>query len=395
MSLLFVVLTAIVLVLGISSYHNVVTDADRVLGILSENKGRFPMENDKFGHPLPPDMSPEIPYESRYFSSVLNAETETVVYVETSRIIAINTTKALEFTKKALDGDASGFIENFRYKKHTEGNVLRITFLDCGRKLDAMHGFIFNSACVIFVGYLVVFLLVMFFSQRIMQPINESYEKQKRFITDAGHEIKTPLTIIQADVDVLEMELGENEWLDDIKRQAKRLAALTNDLVYLARMEEAETKLQMVEFSLSDAVKEAAASFQALAKAQGIHFSSQMQEMLSLKGNEQAIHQLVTILLDNAVKYCSREGNVSLSLERQGKQAKLSVYNTTEYAIPKENQEMLFERFYRNDPSRNSETGGYGIGLSIAKAIVEAHNGKIQVKASDENSLEMTVFLPM
>ncbi len=395
MSVLFVVLTTILVVLGISSYRNVVKDADRVLGILSENKGRFPMENDKYGHPLPPDMSPEIPYESRYFSTVLNAETESVIYVETSRIIAINTTLALEFTKNALEGDDSGFIENFRYKKYAEGNILRITFLDCGRKLDAMRGFIFNSASVILVGYLVVFVLVMIFSQRIMQPMNESYEKQKRFITDAGHEIKTPLTIIQADVDVLEMEFGENEWLDDIKRQAKRLAALTNDLVYLARMEEAETKLQMVEFSLSDAVKDATMSFQAIAKSQGIHFNSQIQPMLSLKGNEQAIQQLVTILLDNAVKYCTKEGKVSLTLERQGKQAKFSVYNTTEHVIPKENLEVIFERFYRSDPSRNSETGGHGIGLSIAKAIVNAHSGKIQVKASDEHALEMIVLLPM
>ena len=395
MSLLFVVLAAIVVVLGFSSYYNVIKDADSVLEILSENNGRFPIENDKIGNSLPPDMSPETPYESRYFSAVMNAETKSVIYVETSRIISINTTTALAYAREAVDGADSGFVENFRYQKHTEEGILRITFLDCGRKLDAMWSFIFTSAGVILAGYLVVFVLVAFFSQHIMQPMNESYEKQKRFITDAGHEIKTPLTIIQADVDVLEMDIGENEWLDDIKRQAKRLAALTNDLVYLARMEEAETAIQMVEFPISDVVSEAAASFQALAKAQGVEFSCKIQPMLSLKGNEQAVHQLVTILLDNALKYCSQEGKVSISLEKQGKNMRLVVYNTTEHAIPKENLEVLFERFYRSDPSRNSETGGHGIGLSIAKAVVNAHNGKIQVKTEDGKSLEMTVLFPI
>lgn len=394
MAVLFVVLSAILVVLGFASYYNVVNDADSVLEILSENKGRFPL-GDKIGNGLPPDMSPETPYESRYFSAVLNAETNSVIYVETSRIIAINTTTALAYAREAVDGAESGFVENFRYKKHTEEGILRITFLDCGRKLDAMWNFIFTSAGVILAGYLVVFILVTFFSQHIMQPINESYEKQKRFITDAGHEIKTPLTIIQADADVLEMEIGENEWLDDIKKQAKRLAALTNDLVYLARMEEAENSMQMVEFPISDVVSEAAASFQALAKAQGVEFTYKVQSMLSLKGNEQAIHQLVTILLDNALKYCSKEGKVIISLEKQSKNLRLAVYNTTEHPIPKENLEVLFERFYRSDPSRNSEMGGHGIGLSIAKAIASAHNGKIQVKTEDGTSLEMIVLFPI
>ncbi len=394
MALLFVVLSTILVVLGVVSYQNVVKDADSVLKILSENKGRFPIEDDKFGNGLPPNMSPEIPYESRYFSVVLDRETESVIYVETSRIISINTSAALSYANEALDGEESGFLESFRYKKYVDEDVLRITFLDCGRKLDAMRRFILTSAGVIFVGYLVVFVLVAFFSQRIMRPVNESYEKQKRFITDAGHEIKTPLTIIQADSDVLEMEIGENEWLEDIKRQAKRLSALTNDLVYLARMEEAETTMHMVEFPISDVVSESAASFYGLAKAHGIDFTCDIQPMLSLRGNEQAIHQLVTILLDNALKYCSREGKVTLSLDKHGKNIRLVVYNNTEHEIPRENLGVLFERFYRSDPSRNSQTGGHGIGLSIAKAIVSAHGGKILVRTEDGKSLEMSVVLP-
>ncbi len=393
MSVLFCVLAAILVILGVSAYCNVVQEADEVLEILSENKGRFPKGEDKFGNGLPPHMSPETPYESRYFSVVLDKDTSSVIYVETSKIIAINTTTAISYAELALEGRECGFVEHFRYGKYVEDDIVRIIFLDCGRKLDFVWNFIFTSAGVIFAAYLAVFVLVAFFSQHIMKPVSESYEKQKRFITDAGHEIKTPLAIIQADADVLEMEIGENEWLDDIQRQAKRLTALTNDLVYLARMEEAEHSVQMIDFAISDVVSEAVASFQALAQTKGIQFRCNIQPMLSWRGNEQAIHQLVTILLDNALKYCSENGVVSVALERQGKNLHLCVYNTTDQVIPKENLAILFERFYRSDPSRNSQSGGYGIGLSIAKAIVDAHCGKVSAKTEDGKSLEIKVTL--
>lgn len=175
----------------------------------------------------------------------------------------------------------------------------------------------------------------------------ESYEKQKRFITDAGHEIKTPLAIISADVDVLEMEYGENEWLEGIQTQVKRLASLTNDLVYLSRMEETEEKLQMIEFPFSDVVSETAQSFQGIAQATGKQFQCSVVPMLSLNGNEKAIRQLVSILLDNAMKYSPEGGKVALSAEKQGRYIHLSVWNTTVFPVEKQNLSHIFERFYR------------------------------------------------
>ena len=147
------------------------------------------------------------------------------------------------------EGQSRGFSGNFRYAVSTEGETTRILFLDCGRKLDAFRSFLFASIAISLLGYVVVLLLIAFFSNRIVRPIAESDEKQKRFITDAGHELKTPLTIISADVDVLAMDLGENEWLEDIQKQARRLTALTEELVYLSRMEESEVSLTMIEFS--------------------------------------------------------------------------------------------------------------------------------------------------
>ena len=222
----------------------------------------------------------------------------------------------------------------------------------------------------------------------------ESYEKQKRFITDAGHEIKTPLTIIGADTDLLELDLGENEWLDDIKRQTKRLTGLTQDLIYLARMDEEQPQLQPIEFPLSDVAEELAQSFHNLAAAQSRQFTADIQPMLSFTGDEKAVRQLMSILLDNAVKYTPENGTITFTLKKDGRSIRLSVANDTAATMEKESLNRLFDRFYRTDQSRNSSTGGYGLGLSIARSIVSAHKGKIQAENSGGNDLTITVTLP-
>lgn len=395
MSALFIVLFVIITGINIMNYHEVIDKADELLSILSENNGTFPLTHEGKGKRLPPDMSPEIPYEARYFSVVVNRQSGNVVQAETSRIVSLDTAEAIEMGLAVMNGKKDhGFVHNYRYIKCTEKDVIRIIFLDCGRKIDSFRDFLLASVSVSVVSYIVVFSIIAFFSNKIIRPISESYEKQKRFITDAGHEIKTPLTIIHADVDVLEMEIGENEWLKDIQKQSKRLSELTNDLVYLSRMEEASDSVQRVEFPFSDVVSETAFSFQALAQTQKKIFTCSIQPMLSLKGDEKAVRQLVSILLDNALKYSPVGGTVSLVLEKKGRFLQLSVQNTTENPIPAESIPLLFERFYRVDPSRNSGTGGYGIGLSVAKAIVNAHNGKLQAKTEDDFSLTVTAAFP-
>lgn len=189
------------------------------------------------------------------------------------------------------------------------------------------------------------------------------------------------------------MDLGTNEWLQDIQKQTSRLAELTDSLICLSRMDEDQNQFQMIDFPVSDVVGETAQSFQTLAKTQNKTFTTRIQPMLSLHGDERAIRQLLSILLDNALKYCGAEGTVSLSLERQARTIRLCVFNSAD-SISQENLEHMFERFYRADPSRNSNTGGYGIGLSIAEAIVTAHKGKIAASSQDGRSLLITVTLP-
>lgn len=262
MTSLFLLLSVIVASMNIANYNTIVADADSTLSVLAKNQGTFPETNENNAGMK--HMNPETPYESRYFS-VLFDQADDVVQADTSRIKAIDTEGAIEYAELVLTGKKNkGFMGYYRFLRCGEGSSTRIIFLDCSRRFKDFFDFLFTSILVAFLGYLVFFFVILFFSGRIIRPVNESYEKQKQFITDAGHEIKTPLAVIQADVDVLELDIGENEWLADIQKQTRRLAVLTNDLVYLSRMEVSDGNMQMIEFPFSDVVGETAASFQAL-----------------------------------------------------------------------------------------------------------------------------------
>jgi signal transduction histidine kinase len=221
------------------------------------------------------------------------------------------------------------------------------------------------------------------------------YEKQRRFIADAGHEIKTPLAIIYADADVLEMEVGKNEWLEDIRKQAKRLTGLMDDLIYMFSMEESDKKMQMMEFSFSDAVQDTLSSFQALEKIQNKNLQYIISSQISMSGNEKAIRKLVNILMENAFKYSPENGLIMVEVQKNVKYVHLTVFNITQAPISKEDREKMFERFCRLEAAYGTATEGYGIGLSIAKAIVQAHNGKIYADAVGCNSLKIVVSLPL
>lgn len=396
---LLAVLAVIFGVVGILNYRELVSNADNILTLLTENDGSFPIteHGEMFASNTPHKedrrFSPELPYESRYFSVFLTAD-QTVLSVNTGKIAAVDTSNAIEYAQTVLNsGRLTGFVDDYRYTVYSVGEETHIVFLDYGREMGAFRTFLVTSAGVCAVGLAAVFLLMIVLSHRIVKPFSENYEKQKRFITDAGHELKTPLTIIDADTEILEMDIGENEWLRDIQTQTKRLAELTNNLILLSRMEE-QPQTEKIEFPLSDLAEETVETFQALAKTHNKLLTAHIQPMLSMRGDEKAICQLITILLDNAVKYCSEGGNIDLTLEKQKNTIRLTVHNTAE-GISRQDLAHLFDRFYRADPSRNSRTGGYGLGLSIACAIVNAHKGKIWADTPDEHSFSITAAFPV
>ena len=412
-SMLSLALVLLVILGGINamSYRKTVSGGVAILSILASNQGMFPQrmppaedgvsQKDSPANNAMDDgtfrkrgFSDETPYESRFFSVLLD-EAGQVLSADTGKIAAVDGATATEYAQKVWNsGKSSGFWKDYRFIRSAEAGGVRVIFLDCGRSLSSFRAVLLASVSVSLLGLLAVLVLLVLFSRRIVTPVAESYEKQRRFITDAGHEIKTPLTIIGADADLLELESGESEWLSDIKRQITRLTGLTNDLIYLSRMDEERPQLQRIEFPLSDVVEEVVQSFQGPAKAQQKELRIDIQPLLSFTGDEKAIRQLVSILLDNAVKYSPEGGAISVRLEKEGRSLKLTVSNATVQSMERDQLNRLFDRFYRMDQSRSSSTGGYGLGMSIAQSIVAVHRGKIRADSPAENLLTVVVTLP-
>ena len=412
-SMLSLALVLLVILGGINamSYRKTVSDADAILSVLAANGGMFPQRmfpSDGTGprDTVPRDngaddgalrkrgFSAETPYESRFFSVLMDAQGQ-VLRTDVGKIAAVDEITAAEYAQEVWNaGRSKGFLEDYRFARSEEAEGIRVIFLDCGRSLYSCRTMLLSSMVVSLLGLLAVLVLLILFSRRIVTPVAESYEKQKRFITDAGHELKTPLTIIGADADLLELECGESEWLSDIKRQVTRLTGLTNDLVYLSRMDEERPQLRRIEFPISDVTEEVVQSFQGPARAQKKELRMDIQPLLSFNGEEKAIRQLVSILRDNAVKYSPEGGTISVRLAKEGRALKLTVSNTTAQPVERDKLDHLFDRFYRMDQSRSASTGGYGLGLSIAQSIAAIHKGKIRADSPEENLLTVQVTLP-
>ena len=374
------VLILIVGIINIVNYVNVVKNADHIVELLQAGGGTFGGENDRFDgdfkfKPQRP-ISPETPFETRYFTVLLD-ENSKVINVNIDKVASVDRVQAVEYAvalhRKSKE---KGFYGNYRYGTITvDGTDTMYIFVDCMKELNSFKNFLWVSFAVGVSAFIGVFVLVFFLSGKVMKPVAESYQKQKRFITDASHELKTPLTVIGANAEVLEMQGTANEWTESIKEQVKRLTSLTEKMVFLARMDEESGTLKVTDFSLSDAVEETVKPFCTVAVSKGLTLRSEIQKNLSYCGDETLIRQLVSLLVDNALKYSDENGNVSVRLQSFGGKIRLTVANPAKELNGDLN--ILFERFYRNDKSRNSETGGHGIGLSVAEAIVTAHKGKI------------------
>lgn len=381
--------------INVASYVNLNRRAGQVLDLLAENGGYFPRPGgQKVG--APPDtlhgMSPETPYESRFFTIAFNDSGE-ITAVNTGSIAAIDTAAAFTYAQQVYaSGKSSGFLDDFKYQSYAkdDGGTL-LVFLDRSRDLDSLRAFIRASLAVSSLVTFAVFILLLIFSPRAIRPIADSYAKQKRFITEAGHEIKTPLTVISANIDVLELEQGASQWTKSIRNQVERLTALTAGLISLSRLAEEQPPAPL-DFSLSDAVRESAEPFIGLAESQGRQFELDLEDNISLTGDEQSIRQLITILADNAVKYACADGKINLQLKRVGKYAAITCRNSAKN-LQKGSYDILFERFYRADASHAQAQPGYGLGLSIAKAIVTAHKGRINAKSEDGASLTVNILL--
>ena len=348
-------------------------------------------------------MSEETPFETRYFSVTIpaakagseNAADVSQMQIDLTHVAAVTEEEAASFAGEVLKkGREKGYCGQYKYQKTVkeDGQTL-LVFVDCGNDLQSIRNFAVISLIVAFFCLVLVLFLVSVLSGRAIRPVIESMEKQRQFITDAGHEIKTPIAIILANAEVIEMCEGESEWTRSIRNQVERLGELVRNLLTLSRLDEMQDRLQTADFSCSETVRESVDAFAPMAQAKGLKMGKNIPEGLHMNGCEANIRRLVTILMDNAVKYSPEEGSVRVSLEKKERYLELSVCNDCQ-EIPEGDLNRLFDRFYRADSSRSRETGGYGIGLSVAQAIVKAHKGKITARAEDRG-ICFTAKLPV
>ena len=310
-------------------------------------------------------------------------------------INSVDEETAGSYARQALDaGRSAGRIGNYRYRVSENGDELILVFLNIQAEKKQQSKLLLASALIGFCSFACVTLLVLLLSKPAMRPYMKNIERQKQFITDAGHELKTPITSITTSADIAAMEYEGDEWIANIQTQAARLTRLVNDLVTLSRLDEETPFPEPTRFSLSEAAWETAESFQARAKAEGKDFQTEIGENIELLGDRASVQKLTSILLDNAFKYSEPDGQVRLCVQQKNAKALIEVANTCNQTIPVD-PERLFDRFYRLDGSRSAETGGTGLGLSIAKAIAESHRGELAVSTDEPGTIRFQASLPI
>ena len=365
---------------------------------VSEGGGRFP---DRF-HNLPPPkdderggesfdfITPETPFSTRHFTVWFDSAGN-IARINMESIHSVTEQSATEMANETLSANKErGWTSNYRYKVFSGEEGKAIVFIDGSMsRSNALQSITISALVLLGCGGLVI-ILVLLLSKRVVKPIAKTYEKQKQFITDANHELKTPLTLILANLDIAEAELGENEWLDDIRSESYRMTELVNQLVALSRLDEEEQRLNTCEIPFGEIVCDTAEEFKTLAESKGKTFKSQIDSSVRCVGDEMLLRRMLSVLFDNAVKYCDDGGNIRVSLVKR-RQIVLDVENTYS-SVDATELDRLFDRFYRADKSRRFN-GGYGIGLSIAKGIVEAHRGEISAYKKDASHIGFKVVL--
>ncbi len=391
------VVLALLVAVNLWNYSLMAKKQDATLRVLQQysDSGFVPYGATEFAFSgLPGAPSAEAQYAIRFFAVRLDGSGQ-ITRIAKDYVATVTGPDAENYTKAVLKtGRTAGYFRGYRYLVSRLGSYTDVVFLNSSNELQYIKALLVVSCIVAACSLLALFGLVLAFSSRAVAPYALSVERQKQFVTDAGHEIKTPLTSIATSADVLAMEHSDDEWVENIQKQTKRLTKLVGNLVLLSRFDEESPFPEKTEFSFSDAVWEASEPFTALARARGKQYTRQIQDGLRFTGDQTSIQQMITILLDNAFKYSDDPGNIRLEASQKHRELVLEVYNTCR--LPDDLQlDRLFDRFYRGDKSRPSGSGSSGIGLSIARAVTQAHGGRIMAQSQDRQSILFRVTLPV
>lgn len=356
-----------------------------VLNILSANNGDFPSVEETAESLQNDRITIDTIYQYRYFSVVYN-EDKTLYSSNLDHLSNLSKEQALSYANKVIkDSRSSGVFKvgsqfySYQITQDSKTKRYLLVVLDSTNYLESRNDFFWLSIQLCFYSFIFFVLVVSGFSNFAIRPYIKNYENQKRFITNAGHELKTPLAIISANTELQELMTGENEWTESTKDQVKRLSNLINQMVVLARLEE-QPDVTLVDVNFSEVVKKVAGNFKSVIEKAGKKYEIKLQEDIHVKATEDELYELVSILIDNACKYCDEDGQifVTLTKAKRGKRARLTVANS--YADGKNvDYSRFFDRFYREDESHNQKQPGYGIGLSMAESLVRIFKGRIWV----------------
>lgn len=343
-------------------------------------------KNDSENPNPPKDMNAETPYETRFFT-VKYTDGNAVANIKS--VASITSSQAIELADKVVKkGSKRGYVGVYRYLL-ADGNTF-VLFVDCSRLQETAKNFLKYSLIFSSVGLVAVAIMVVIFSHKAVKPIAESYEKQKRFITDASHELKTPLTIISANNEITEMATGETKSTKCISAQVERMTAMIKNLTALARLDEKDDIEKKVAFSATDDLTDITESFRPIIENAGKTLSVDAEEVF-IKGDEGLFRQAISVVCENACKYSLTM--VDIKMKKIGKNAVITIQNDADH-IENGNLDKCFERFYRTDEARASTVYGSGIGLSIAKAVVVKHGGTISATGLD-GFFMITITLPI
>lgn len=380
-----VTLMLIVLLTNCFNYARVMSNSNAVLDMLIENNLQLQPEI-----PVPGRLPQEVAYTTRFFVVRVDDSGE-VHFVDTKNISSVMDFEAREYTVEAMaEALERGTVEDFYYAKLEGDGHTTYVFVDREEEFDNFYSFCTYSVVISLSASIIIFILANIFSKTVLAPIIDSYDKQKRFITDVSHEFKTPLAIMKANNDVIELDYGKSQWTGSIRTQINRLSGMISDLITLTKMDEEGAEIFRTDFSLSDALEEVVEEFSATIKNEGLSITTNIGKNITYCGDELSLRKLFSLLVENAIKYASPGSEMKVELQTRGSKTYLSVQNQCE-GVPLGRQDQWFERFYREELSRNGEKKGYGIGLSIAKAICEQHKAKISAESPDGEKVVISV----
>ncbi len=398
----FAILFVIILAINLVNYSSINNEGDKILDILIDYGGSFPSSDHstKATSLSNGSITPETPYSTRYFSVVFDSDGQ-VTSVDTNYIFALDdketkdekNTEAINIATDLFNSkQSSGYYNYYKYRAASKSNNSTLyVFVDRENEIKRFQAFLLSSTTISAGGFTAFAALIIFLSHFALKPAIEGEKKQKMFITNASHSLKTPLAVIQADNEVIQTLNGPTKWTSSISTQVDKMSKLTNQLVYLSRLDEGSLKRNDEEFDLSGLLADSLESFKPVYENLGIKVTSSIEPNIKYKGDIETFSELISIFLENASKYAKDKSWVDVKLYRK-RGIHLIFSNAISYSYSGD-PNHLFDRFYQADPSRNSKKGGTGLGLSIAKAIVTNYKGKIKATVKSDVDISFEIIL--